>query len=209
MTMSDIRPRGGRLPRQARRAQLLDAAQQVFVAVGYHAAAMDDIAERAGVSKPVLYQHFPSKLELYLALLDQTCDTVIEAVRGALASTVDNKQRVGATMEVFYAYVANAGGAFRLVFESDLVNEPQVRERVDRVTHECAESIAQVIHEDTGLPDDEAQLVAVSLVGMAQVSARFWLDKQGPIEQADAARLVAGLAWRGIRGYPRADEQTA
>ncbi|MPZ95341.1 MAG: TetR family transcriptional regulator [Propionibacteriales bacterium] len=197
------------MPRKARRAQLLDAAREVFVAQGYHAAAMDDIAERAGVSKPVLYQHFPSKLELYLALLDQTCDTVIEAVRGALASTVDNKQRVGATMEVFYAYVANAGGAFRLVFESDLVNEPQVRERVDRVTHECAESIAQVIHEDTGLPDDEAQLVAVSLVGMAQVSARFWLDKQGPIEQADAARLVAGLAWRGIRGYPRADEQTA
>ncbi|MGH3387202.1 MAG: TetR/AcrR family transcriptional regulator [Nocardioidaceae bacterium] len=208
-TSESTRRRGIRMPRKARRAQLLDAAREVFVAQGYHAAAMDDIADRAGVSKPVLYQHFPSKLELYLALLDQTCDTVIEAVRGALASTVDNKQRVGATMEVFYAYVANAGGAFRLVFESDLVNEPQVRERVDRVTHECAESIAQVIHEDTGLPDDEAQLVAVSLVGMAQVSARFWLDKQGPIEQADAARLVAGLAWRGIRGYPRADEQTA
>src|SRR5690606_32411520 len=52
-----------RLPRMARRAQLLAAAQEVFVAQGYHAAAMDDIADRAGVSKPVLYQHFPSKLE--------------------------------------------------------------------------------------------------------------------------------------------------
>ena len=61
-----------RLPRSARRKQLLEAAQEVFVAQGYHAAAMDDIAERAGVSKPVLYQHFPGKLELYLALLD-TC----------------------------------------------------------------------------------------------------------------------------------------
>src|SRR5439155_136396 len=64
-------PRSGRLPRSARRKQLLGAAQEVFVANGYHAAAMDDIAERAGVSKPVLYQHFPGKLELYLALLDQ------------------------------------------------------------------------------------------------------------------------------------------
>ncbi|MGO9780799.1 MAG: helix-turn-helix domain-containing protein, partial [Streptosporangiaceae bacterium] len=65
---SDARPRGARLPRQARRRQLLGAAQEVFVSQGYHAAAMDEIAERAGISKPVLYQHFPSKLELYLAL---------------------------------------------------------------------------------------------------------------------------------------------
>ena len=70
--------RGGRLPRSARRKQLLAAAQEVFVANGYHAAAMDDIAERAGVSKPVLYQHFPGKLELYLALLD----TQAEALSG-------------------------------------------------------------------------------------------------------------------------------
>src|SRR4051794_25080759 len=60
------RPRGGRLPRRERRAQLLESALEVFVAQGYHAAAMDDIADRAGVSKPVLYQHFPGKLDLYL-----------------------------------------------------------------------------------------------------------------------------------------------
>ena len=71
--------KGVRLPRRARRAQLLSAALEVFVAQGYHAAAMDDIAERAGVSKPVLYQHFPGKLDLYLALLDQSCDTIISA----------------------------------------------------------------------------------------------------------------------------------
>jgi len=62
------------MPREARRAQLLDAARTVFVAQGYHAAAMDDIADRAGVSKPVLYQHFPGKLDLYLALLDAGID---------------------------------------------------------------------------------------------------------------------------------------
>jgi AcrR family transcriptional regulator len=122
-TTSDQRPRGGRLPRSARRAQLLESALEVFVAQGYHAAAMDDIAERAGVSKPVLYQHFPGKLELYLALLDQSCDTIIDACKDALASTEDNKLRVTATMHVFYDYVASAQGAFRLVFESDLTNE--------------------------------------------------------------------------------------
>ena len=195
------------MPRNARRAQLLESALEVFVAQGYHAAAMDDIAERAGVSKPVLYQHFPGKLELYLALLDQSCDTIVERCREALASTDDNKQRVEATMHVFYDYVANAHGAFRLVFESDLTNEPAVRERVDRVTRDCAEAITEVIHADTGLPAEQSRLLSVSLVGMAQVSARFWLDSKDEIDQKEAASLIAGLAWRGIRGFPRTDDQ--
>jgi len=200
------RPRGARLPRKERRAQLLESALEVFVAQGYHAAAMDDIAERAGVSKPVLYQHFPGKLDLYLALLDTSCDAIVENCRQALASTHDNKQRVAATMDVFYEYVAGDTGAFRLVFESDLTNEPAVRARVDRVTTECAAMIASVIHEDTGLPDEQSRLLAVSLVGMAQVSARFWLAGDGRLEQTEAAALVAGLAWHGIRGYPLTDE---
>jgi AcrR family transcriptional regulator len=204
------RRRGGRLPRQERRVQLLESALEVFVAQGYHAAAMDDIADRAGVSKPVLYQHFPGKLDLYLALLDASCDAIVDNCRRALESTHDNKQRVAATMDVFFEYVAGDTGAFRLVFESDLTNEPAVRERVDRVTTDCAAMIASVIHEDTGLPDAEARLLAVSLVGMAQVSARFWLSEasgiKARIKQGDAAALVAGLAWRGIRGYPLTDE---
>ena len=81
------RPRGGRMPRRERRVQLLESALEVFVAQGYHAAAMDDIADRAGVSKPVLYQHFPGKLDLYLALLDTSCDLIIDNCRAALAST--------------------------------------------------------------------------------------------------------------------------
>lgn len=201
-----VRPRGGRMPRRERRAQLLESALGVFVAQGYHAAAMDDIAERAGVSKPVLYQHFPGKLDLYLALLDVSCDAIIDNCRRALESTQDNKQRVAAAIDVFYEYVAQDTGAFRLVFESDLTNEPAVRSHVDRVTNECAALIAEVIHDDTGLPDEASRLLAVSLVGMAQVSARFWLTEAGGIERSDAAALVAGLAWRGIRGYPKTDE---
>lgn len=157
------RPRGTRLPRRARRNQLLGAAQEVFVAQGYHSAAMDDIAERAGVSKPVLYQHFPGKLELYLALLDQHCESLLQAVRTALASTTDNKLRVAATMDAYFAYVEDEGGAFRLVFESDLTNSRAVRERVDRVSLQCAEAISDVIAGDTGLSKDESMLLAVGL----------------------------------------------
>lgn len=197
--------RGQRLPRTERRAQLLEAALAVFVENGYHQAAMDDIAARAGVSKPVLYQHFPGKLELYLALLDASCDTVIDNCRLALQSTNDNKERVAATMTAFYDYVSADSGAFRLVFESDLTNEPAVREQVERVTTECATLIAEVIHEDTGLADEASHLLAVALVGMAQVSARYWLADGATMGREDAAALIAGLAWRGIRGYPRHD----
>src|ERR1700689_4161144 len=128
---SDTRPRGNRLPRHERRRQLLDAALELFVARGYHAAAMDEIAERAGVSKPVLYQHFPGKLELYLALLDESVDTLVAQVRDALKSNPDNKQRVPATFGAYFEYVGGQGQAYRLVFESDLGNEPAVRDRLE------------------------------------------------------------------------------
>ncbi|HSZ39543.1 MAG TPA: TetR/AcrR family transcriptional regulator [Trebonia sp.] len=204
---SAARPRGTRLPRLARRRQLLDAAMEVFVARGYHAAAMDEIAERAGVSKPVLYQHFPGKQDLYLALLDESVEALIEAVRSALQSTTDNRQRVNATFAAYYEFVAEHRGTFRLVFESDLTSEPAVRERIDLADRACADLISQVIKEDAGLADDEAHLLSISLVGMAQVSARYWLSTLGSIPRDAAEQLVARLAWRGISGWPRATDQ--
>jgi AcrR family transcriptional regulator len=196
------RPGSTRLPRQARRLQLLGAARDVFVAQGYHAAAMDEIAERAGVSKPVLYQHFPGKLELYLALLDDSADEMVRMVSAALSSTTDNRQRVPATFKAFYDYVAGEGGAFRLVFESDLSNEPAVRERLDRAMYECADMISQFIREDAGVSDQEAHLLGVALVGMAQVTARYWLSTNREIPKDVAEQLIARLGWRGISGWP-------
>jgi AcrR family transcriptional regulator len=196
-------PSGTRLPRPARRRQLLGAAQEVFVAQGYHAAAMDEIAERAGVSKPVLYQHFPGKLDLYLALLDESADELVGIVREALSSTTDNKQRVPATFQAFFDFVSSSGEAFRLVFESDLSNEPAVRERLDRTMRDCAEMISQFISEDAGLQDDEARLLGMALVGMAQVSSRYWLSTDKAIPKDAAEQLLARLAWRGISGWPR------
>jgi AcrR family transcriptional regulator len=199
---ADDRPRSARLPRLARRTQLLGAAQEVFVAQGYHAAAMDDIAERAGVSKPVLYQHFPGKLDLYLALLDQHCEALVDAVRSALESTSDNKQRVAATMGAYFSFVEHESGAFRLVFESDLTNEHAVRERVRKAELDCAKLISAVIAEDTGLGPDESMVLAVALTGISQVTARYWLSAGMPVPRETAARLISQLAWRGIADFP-------
>ena len=143
---------------------------------GYHAAAMDDIADAAGVSKPVLYQHFPSKLDLYLALLDQSCDRLVDVVGEALASTDDNADRVIATVAAFYEFVSSTGGEFRFVFESDLTGDGAVQRRLSRVNDEISDAIAEVIAEDTALPPQQAKLLAVSLVGIAQVSARYWIS---------------------------------
>ncbi|MDL4772077.1 MULTISPECIES: TetR/AcrR family transcriptional regulator [Thermomonosporaceae] len=198
----DARPRGTRLPRLARRRQLLGAAQEVFVAQGYHAAAMDEIAERAGVSKPVLYQHFPGKLELYLALLDEHAEALVKTVRDALESTSVNKLRVQASMQAFYDFVSGEGEAYRLVFESDLRNVAPVRARVERANQQCAEMIAQVIVEDTDAPADEAHLLGMGLVGMAEVSARYWLSQHRAISKDTAEKIIARLAWRGISGFP-------
>ncbi|OIV36928.1 TetR family transcriptional regulator [Mangrovactinospora gilvigrisea] len=194
--------KGTRLPRHARRNQLLGAAQQVFVAQGYHAAAMDDIAERAGVSKPVLYQHFPGKLDLYLALMEQQTERLVEKVRKALEDTTDNKQRVDSTMSAYFEFIDDEGGAFRLVFESDLTNEPAVREILDRANRRCAELVADVIAEDTDRPRDQAMLLATGLTGAAQITARYWLAENRAIPREAAAEMVSQLAWRGIAGFP-------
>jgi len=191
-----------RLPRDQRRIQLLDAASEVFAAKGYHAAAMDDIADVAGVSKPVLYQHFPSKLDLYLALLDQSCDRLVEVVEEALAATEDNADRVIATVAAFYEFVSSTS-SFRFVFESDLTGDGAVQQRLSRVNSEISDAIADVIAEDTSLPRQQAKLLAVCLVGIAQVSARYWISGgTSAITLDEAKHLVSNLAWRGISGFP-------
>jgi len=194
--------RSARLPRPARRLQLLAAAQQVFVAQGYHAAAMDDIAERAGVSKPVLYQHFPGKLDLYLALLDEHCDKLVLGIQRAMADTVDNGERVSGAMRAYFDFVDHESEAFRLVFESDLRNEPAVGDRVERMERECVAAVADTIMADTGVPRERAELLAAGLAGAAETAARFWLASGRQVDKTAAEHLVAALAWRGISAFP-------
>jgi AcrR family transcriptional regulator len=195
--------RSTRMPRDERRAQLLAAAQEVFVANGYHGAAMDEIAETAHVSKPVLYQHFPSKRELYLALLESHLTSLTELMLGALNSTTDNDERVQAVMRAYFHFIANDDQAHRLVFESDLINDPDVSSRLETFNRTFADAIARVIAEDTKLPHLEAQLLGRGLAGMAQVSARYWLETDGNLDLDVASDLIYRLAWRGISRFPK------
>ena len=170
-----------RLPRAQRRAQLLEAAQTVFVRTGYHATAMEDIADEAGVSKPVLYQHFPGKLELYLALLEGQCDRLEALVLDALESATDHKDRVYRTIAAFFEFVGGEGEAFRLIFESDLTNDPQVRHRLDGLEAQIGDAISQRVAEDTGLPIRAFQLPP-------RCSGRHTSDPRMPIPSANGNR---------------------
>lgn len=195
-----------RLPRDERRAQLLSAALEVFTAAGYHSAAMDEIADRAKVSKPVLYQHFPSKLELYLAVLDLHIDSLVFAIQKAIAQHRNNSDRVKATVEAYFGFIDSEGEAFRLLFESDMSLEPQVRERLNRMTYDCAAAVSAVISIDTGLAKEESTMLAVGLIGIVQTTARHWLDRDGKIDRTRATELVMNLIWRGISGFPKSSQ---
>ena len=209
MTTVDANSKGdkARLPRDERRAILLSAALEVFTAAGYHSAAMDEIADRANVSKPVLYQHFPSKLDLYLAVLDLHIDSLVFELQKAISSTVDNEQRVHATVVAYFAFIENEGEAFRLLFESDMNVEPQVRERLNRMTYDTAAAVSAVISNDTGLPKEVAMMLGVGLIGYTQVTARHWLDRDSKLSRQQAVELVENLMWRGISGFPLSENQ--
>jgi AcrR family transcriptional regulator len=196
-------PKEKRLPRDERRAQLLAAALEAFTQSGYHAASMDEIAVRASVSKPVLYQHFPSKLELYLAVLDTHIDSLVFAIQKAIASTSDNSKRVRSTIQAYFDFIDDKSGAFRLLFESDMNVEPQVRERLNRMTYDCAAAVSAVISIDTGLSKESSMLLAIGIIGTAQITARHWLDRDGISSKEEAVAFVSNLIWRGISGFPR------
>jgi AcrR family transcriptional regulator len=181
-----------RLPRDERRALLLSAALEVFTAAGYHSAAMDEIADRANVSKPVLYQHFH-------------IDSLVFEIQKAISSTPDNQQRVHVTIDAYFDFIENEGEAFRLLFESDMSVEPQVRERLNRMTYDCAAAVSGVISNDTGLPREEAMMLGVGLIGYVQVTARHWLERDGKLSRTQAIELVENLMWRGISGFPRTE----
>ena len=191
-----------RLPRDERRAQLLVAALEIFTAAGYHSAAMDEIADRAGVSKPVLYQHFSSKLELYLAVLDIHIELLVTQIQNAIASSPDNASRVKATVDTYYSFIDNGGDSYRLLFENDMNSEPAVRERLNRMTHDCAEAVSTAISQDTGIPKEASMLIGVALMGCAQVTARHWLERESQLTGEQATGLITNFIWRGLAGFP-------
>ena len=202
-------PERVRLPRDQRRALLLQAALAAFSEKGYHATAMDDIADRAGVSKPVLYQHFDSKLELYLAIANQVRDEIVATVETALSSTSDNSERIAATLDAFFEFVDRPGSGYPLILASDMGGEPAVAAVLQEAQMGCAQAVGRVLQEQTDLSWDECVLLGVGLVAHVQAVARHWLETGSSMPRQHAADLAMTLLWRGVGFMPQVGSGSA
>ena len=205
MTDPAGRPRAARMAAGARRAQVLEVAQELFAREGYHHVSMDDIADAAEVSKPVLYRHFPSKLDLYLAVVDHRGEALVARIDAALAAIPTREEDttgrdvVRAIVRAYVEFVEQAGESFSLLFESDVTRDADVRLRVEHASAEAARAICRGLQGVAGLPDAEARLAGAALVGMAQVAATTRY-RTGDVEVDAAVELVTDLSWRGVAG---------
>jgi len=188
-----------RLPAPRRRRQLLAVAMKVFADRGYHTTSMNDLAEAAGVTKPVLYQHFRSKRALYLELLEDVGGQLREAIDKATTEARSPREQVHAGFHAYFDFVATQHNAFQLLFGGGARRDEEFADAVRRVEVSIADSIAALIEVD-GLDDDRRRLLAHGIVGVAEGTSRHWLAN-GMSGSADLlAEQVAALAWAGLRG---------
>ena len=188
-----------RLPAVQRRRQLLDVSLEVFASRGFHAASMAEVAEAAGVTKPVLYQHFRSKRELYLELLDDVGQRLLEEVQKATVAAGGPRQQVASGFEAYFRFVADNESAFRLLFGGDgREADREFADAIRRVEDAIADAVAALI--DADIDDDHRRLLAYGVVGLAEATSRHWV-LSGRREAVDTlSRRVADLTWAGLRG---------
>jgi AcrR family transcriptional regulator len=191
-----------RLSAQQRRQQLLEVAGGLFAEHGFHGLSMEQLADAAGVSKPVLYQHFPSKQELYLALVNGAIAEMESQVRKALDGTRDNRARVEGAIAAYFDFVEDRRS--RLVFGAYELADPDVREAVEQANARTAQTVGQLIAEDAGLGVAAAGLLATALRGLATEAARWWTDAEvGNLDKTEAVKLLSRLAWRGLGSFQK------
>lgn len=196
------RAMSSRLPAPRRRTQLLGVALRVFADRGYHQTSMNDVAEAAGVTKPVLYQHFRSKRALYLELLEDVGGRLREAIDKATREATSPRDQVHQGFVAYFEFVAAEQPAFQLLFGSGARRDEEFADAVRRVEVSIAESIAALIVVE-GLDDARRLLLAHGIVGVAEGTSRHWLANGLAGSASELAEQVASLAWAGLRGVQR------
>lgn len=190
-----------RLPAPERRRQLLDAALRAFASAGYHRTSMDGVATQAGVTKPVLYQHFPSKRALYLELLNDVGSQLVDEITKATADAGGPRQQVERGFVAYFRFVAAHGDAFTLLFGSGSRRDTEFADEVRAVEGRVAEAIAALI--DADVEDVQRKVLAHAIIGLAEGTSRHWVAHDLDLEPDLLARQLADLAWFGLRGIHR------
>jgi AcrR family transcriptional regulator len=207
-----VATRGQRMASALRREQILTLATELFAEHGFHHISMDDIADRAGATKPVLYRHFPSKLDLYLAVIDARADVLVAAVDDALAparaadpADVDGREIVRAVVDAYVTFARCSGHTASLIFESDVTRDEGVRERVLRPDLVNAAAFADVLVRLIGMTPDEAAVLGRTCTAVARSAAAEVVRADAERVDAEHGDLIAGVvatfAWRGLRSF--------
>jgi AcrR family transcriptional regulator len=194
-----------RLPAEQRRRQLLDVACRVFAERGFHATSMEDVATRAGVTKPVLYQHFPSKRALFVELLDELGHELLRELAVATSAAHTGRERVEQGFAAYFRFVTGNEAAFRVLFGASVRNDPEFAEVVDRVLDEAADAISLLI--DIEGTADHRRVLAHALIGVAEATSRDALTADGGgLDPEVLTKWISELVWFGLRGV-RAEQR--
>lgn len=170
----------------------------MFAEFGYHGVSMEQLADAAGVSKPVLYQHFYSKRELYLAVVRDAVTEMEAQVRKALEGTQDNRARVEGAISAYFDFIEDR--RFHLLFGASDLADDVVRSEVDGATTRVTEQVGALIAEDAGLSQPGAYFLASAVRGLAMDGARWWAEHP-IVPREEAVRLLARLVWRGLGSF--------
>lgn len=187
-----------RIGYEARREAVLAAGLNAFAEVGFAAATMDDIARRAGITKAVVYDHFPSKRALYLAVLERERDAVLDHVRRRLDG--GGTRAVAGALDAFFAWVETHPHAWMLLFRD------AAADRETAAAQRAVQAQAHLTVVDAllppGVPDDAKRAMAAAVGGATHGVARWWRDNPAmPREQVVAT--VMDVLWRGLERTAR------
>jgi AcrR family transcriptional regulator len=196
------KPRRRRLSAEERRRIILDAALDVFARRGYHAASIDEIAHAAGISKALIYEHFPSKRDLHVSLLETHVHEIFGRLAESAATSEPGEVRLRAGVDAFLRWAEEQGDAFRMLFRDAV--EPEVVEFVARVQTQATTAIAELIAREPLGPrsrpaaqDPAVEMLAQLLSGAVQSLALWWQDHP-EIERERLVDAVMDFCWTGL-----------
>ncbi|MBA8794586.1 AcrR family transcriptional regulator [Friedmanniella endophytica] len=201
MTESRERSRRGRVRMSSaeRREQLIDVARRLFAERGYDQASVEEIAARAEVSKPVVYEHFGGKEGLYAVIVDREVRTLLDVIRGSLSRGEDRELIESAALALL-DYIETHTDGFRILARDSSVGT--TGGSLASVLGDVADRVSELLAPEfrrRKLDPKAAPIYAQMLVGMIALTGQWWLDNRKPRKQDVAAHLV-NLAWNGLRG---------
>lgn len=190
---------GVRLGAHERRSQLLAVARATFGTHGYSATSMNDVALAAGVTKPVLYQHFESKHHLFLELLTDTATRLVERIATAVDSASSGREKVERGFAAYIDFFTGDPHHFHIIYGEGVRSDPAFQDELRELQSSFGTLTAE--HIDIEGLDQASRLVAAQAVaGLLESAVRHWLESAQEHSADELASLLSSLAWRGLRG---------